>query len=107
MAAYQYAVYQQLDEATTRAIVFTVLIAANILLTLVNRSFYYSLFTTLKYKNNLVVIIILITIVITGLLIFIPPLTLFFGFAQLTINQILFSIGIGFASVIWYEFVKR
>jgi Ca2+-transporting ATPase len=106
MAAYQYAVYQQLDEETTRTIVFTVLIAANILLTLVNRSFYYSLFTTLKYKNNLVVIIILLTLAITGLLIFIPPLTLFFGFAQLTINQIIISIGIGFVSVIWYEFVK-
>ena len=106
MAAYQYAVYQQLDEATTRTMVFTVLIAANILLTLVNRSFYYSLFATLKYKNNLVVLIILITIIITGLLIFVPPLTVFFGFAQLTMNQILISMAIGFVSVIWYELVK-
>lgn len=106
MAAYQYAVNQQLDEATTRTMVFTVLIAANILLTLVNRSFYYSLFTTLKYKNNLVVLIILITIAITGLLIFVPPLTIFFGFAQLPFNLILISMGIGFVSVIWYELVK-
>lgn len=106
MVAYQYAVSQQQDEATTRTMVFTVLIAANILLTLVNRSFYYSLFATLKYKNNLVVIIILITVAITGLLIFVPPLTHFFGFAQLSINQILISMGIGFASVIWYELVK-
>jgi Ca2+-transporting ATPase len=106
MLAYQYAVQQLWDEATTRTMVFTVLIAANILLTLVNRSFYYSLFTTLRYKNNLVIIIILITIAITGLLIFVPPLTTFFGFAQLTINQILISIGFGFASVIWYELIK-
>jgi Ca2+-transporting ATPase len=106
MVAYQYAVHQLWDEATTRTIVFTVLIAANILLTLVNRSFYYSLFTTLLYKNNLVIIIILITIAITGLLIFVPPLTTFFGFAQLSMNQILISIGFGFSSVIWYELVK-
>ncbi len=106
MAAYQYAVSQQQDEATTRTMVFTVLIAANILLTLVNRSFYYSLFTTLKYKNNLVVLIILITLAITGLLIFVPPLTQFFGFAQLSLNLILISMGIGFASVIWYELIK-
>jgi Ca2+-transporting ATPase len=106
LAAYQYAVYLKLDEATTRTIVFTVLIAANIILTLVNRSFYYSLFTTLRYKNNLVFIIILITIAITGLLIFVPVLTQFFGFAQLNIFQILLAIGIGCCSVIWYELVK-
>jgi Ca2+-transporting ATPase len=106
LAAYQYAVYQKLDEPTTRTIVFTVLIAANIILTLVNRSFYYSLFTTLKYKNNLVVIIILITIAITGLLIFVPVLTHFFGFAQLSFMQIIIAIGIGTCTVIWYEIVK-
>jgi Ca2+-transporting ATPase len=106
LAAYQIAVYQKLDEATTRTIVFTVLIAANMILTLVNRSFYYSLFTTLKYKNNLVLIIILITIAITGLLIFVPILTHFFGFAQLTLIQIITAIGIGTCTVIWYEIVK-
>jgi Ca2+-transporting ATPase len=106
LTAYQYAVHQLLDEATTRTMVFTVLIAANILLTLVNRSFYYSLITTLKYKNNLVVLIILITIAITGLLIFVPPLTHFFEFNQLTINQIFIAIGFGCSSVIWYEIIK-
>lgn len=106
MAAYQYAVRELLDEATTRTMVFTVLIAANILLTLVNRSFYYSIFSTLKYKNNLVILIISLTLAITGLLIFVPTLTAFFGFAQLSLNQILISMGIGFASVIWYELVK-
>jgi Ca2+-transporting ATPase len=104
--AYQYSVAQQFDEATTRTMVFTVLIAANILLTLVNRSFYYSLFTTLKYKNNLVLLIILITIAITGLLIFVPILTKFFGFSQLSIYQILKAIAIGCCTVIWYELIK-
>jgi len=106
LTAYQYAVHQFLDEATTRTIVFTVLIAANIILTLVNRSFYYSFFTTLKYKNNLVLLIILITIAITGFLIFVPVLTQFFGFAQLTLIQILIAIGIGSCTVIWYELIK-
>lgn len=106
MVAYQYAVHQLWDEATTRTMVFTVLIAANILLTLVNRSFYYSLFTTMQYKNNLVLVIILITMAITAILIFVPTLTNFFEFAQLTINQILISMVIGFSSVIWYELIK-
>ena len=104
--AYQYSVYQAYDEALTRTIVFTVLIAANVFLTLVNRSFYYSIFTTLRYKNNMVSLIIAITIVITGLLLFIPPLTTFFEFETLTISQLFICVGIGFVSVIWYELVK-
>ena len=104
--AYQYSVHQAYDEAQTRTIVFTVLIVANIFLTLVNRSFYYSIFTTLKYKNNLVLLIIAITIIITGLILFIPPLTSFFKFKPLTISQLVTCIGIGFVSVIWYEVVK-
>ena len=104
--AYQYAVSQGLDETVTRAMVFTVLIVANIILTLVNRSFYYSIFTTLLYKNNLVLMIIGITVSITGLLLFVPALAHFFEFGTLTVSQLLISIAIGFMSVIWYEFVK-
>jgi Ca2+-transporting ATPase len=86
--------------------VFTCLIAANILLTLVNRSFFYSLFTTIKYKNNLVQLIICITVLITGLLLYIRPLAIFFGFEPLNGFQILICGGIGFLSVVWYEIVK-
>ncbi len=103
---YQYAIYQEFSEATTRTMIFVVLVTANIFLTLVNRSFYYSIFTTLLYKNNLVPIIISITIAITGLLLYIKPLTKFFQFEHLEINQLLIAIGIGIVSVIWYEFVK-
>jgi Ca2+-transporting ATPase len=106
LIAYQYSVFQGFDEAHTRTMVFTVLIAANIFLTLVNRSFYYSIFTTLKYKNNLIPIIIGITITITGLLLYVPPLTAFFKFDQLDAAQLLTSIAIGFLSVIWFEVVK-
>jgi Ca2+-transporting ATPase len=104
--AYQYSVYQGFDEAHTRTIVFTVLIAANVFLTLVNRSFYYSILTTLMYKNNIVLFIIAITIIITGLLLCVPALTNFFQFETLTISQLFTSVGIGFTSVIWYEIVK-
>lgn len=106
LVAYQYAVAQGFGEHITRTMVFTVLIAANIFLTLVNRSFYYSVLTTLKHKNNLVVIIIGITIVITGVLLFVKPLTDFFEFEQLSLAQIAVSVGIGFVSVIWYELIK-
>ena len=106
LLCYQYAVQQGFNEAHTRTMVFTTLIAANIFLTLVNRSFYYSIFSTMKYKNNLVLLIISITILITALLLYIKPLSRFFKFEQLNLSQLLISIGIGFLSVTWYEIVK-
>jgi len=81
-------------------------IAADIFLTLVNRSFYYSILTTIQYKNNLVGLIILITILVTGLLLYVPVLAGFFKFAPLKLTELLICIGIGFISVIWYEVVK-
>ena len=49
---YQYCVNSNYNEAITRTMVFTCLVTANIFLTLSNRSFYYSIFTTIQYKNN-------------------------------------------------------
>ena len=103
---YQYAIYQEFNESTIRTMVFVVLVSANIFLTLVNRSFYYSIFTTLLYKNNLVPIIIGITILITGLILYVNPLTKFFQFENLNLIQLSIAIGVGFVSVIWYELVK-
>ena len=106
LLAYQYAVREGYSEAGTRTMVFSVLMTANIFLTLVNRSFIYSIFTTLRYKNNLVVLIISITVFITALLLYVPPLTRFFGFEHPHWHQLLISIGIGWLAVIWYEVVK-
>ena len=103
---YQYAVMQSYDEALTRSMVFIGLLAANICLTLVNRSFTHSLFTTLRYKNNLVPIIIGITIVLSTLIFVIPPVTRFFSLEAITLSQLLISIGVGFAFTVWYEGVK-
>lgn len=103
---YRYAIYHAYSEDLTRTMTFTVLIVANIFLTLINRSFYYSIFTTLKYKNNMVFAIIFITIAIVGLLLFVKPLTLFFEFETLNWIQLITCIAIGFISVIWFELVK-
>lgn len=103
---YRYAVYLKLGEGDTRTMVFVVLITANIFLTLINRSFYYSVFSTMKYKNNLILWVIGFTIVVSALLLFVRPFAAFFEFELLPIRQLVFSIGIGFLSVIWYELVK-
>ncbi|MDO9594099.1 MAG: cation-translocating P-type ATPase [Lutibacter sp.] len=103
---YQYAVNQGFNIAIVRTMVFTALIASNIFLTLVNRSFYYSIFTVMKYKNNLVLLIIGITVFTSGLLVYVVPLANFFKFEALNPIQLLISIAIGFLAVIWYEAVK-
>ena len=103
---YQFAVQNGASEALTRTMVFTGLVTSNIFLTLLNRSFFYSIITTLSYKNNLVGIIISITVLILSLILFVPPIRIFFEFEALSISQLAFSIGVGTLSVIWFELVK-
>ena len=106
LLVYQYGVANQYNEALTRTMVFTSLIAANIFLTLVNRSFHYSIFTTLRYKNKLVLLIISATLVLLALILYVPVLTSFFEFERLSLMQLLLCSGLGFLSVIWFELAK-
>lgn len=103
---YQYCVTNMFSEGGTRTVVFITLISANIFLTLTNRSFYYSIFTTLRYKNNLVLLIISTTIVTTTCLLFIPLFANFFEFESLSGLQIGLSILVGSISVLWIEIYK-
>ena len=103
---YQYCVRENCTENGTRATIFLTLIASNIFLTLANRSFYYSIFTTLQYKNNLVLIIIGITVLITSLLLLVPVFSKFFMFGTVSISLIGMSILVGFISVMWVEIFK-
>ncbi|MFY7740656.1 MAG: cation-translocating P-type ATPase [Flavobacterium sp.] len=103
---YQYCIQEGFSETYTRTSIFLTLIASNIFLTLENRSFYYSIFTTIRYKNNLVLMIIGITIVVTSLLLFVPIFSKFFLFEIVDYKQIGFSILVAFVSVMWIEIYK-
>ncbi|MGV1012704.1 MAG: cation-translocating P-type ATPase [Flavobacterium sp.] len=103
---YQYCLAEGFTENVTRTTIFLTLIASNIFLTLENRSFYYSIFTTIRYKNNLVLMIIGITILITSLLLFVPVFSKFFLFEKVSFSQIGLSVLIGFISVMWIEIYK-
>lgn len=103
---YQYAVHSHYGESLTRTMIFLTLIVSNITLTLVNRSFYFSVITTLGYKNKLVPLIISITIVITALFVFVEPFIGFLKFERLSLTQTFLSIITGFLFVIWYEILK-
>ncbi len=106
LSVYQYGVSQNYDEPTIRTMVFMVLIVANIFLTLVNRSFYHSIWTTIKYKNTMVPLIIGIALVLATLMLFVPPLTSFFQFKTLNLHQLVIVFCVGGIAVLWYEVVK-
>ncbi len=106
LVVYRYSALTYHSEAVTRTMVFITLIAANIFLTLVNRSFYYSILTTLKYQNKLLAGIIGVTIAITGLMVYLPPLARFFEFTTLSFSALIIATGQGFLSVIWFELLK-
>lgn len=106
LCIYQYAVKRGMNEDTTRTMVFITLIVANIFLTLVNRSFYYSFISSLQNKNNLLSGIILLTISLMGIILFVPFINHFFKFEIPDIHEILTCSAAGFVSVIWIELYK-
>ncbi len=106
LSVYQYAVLKGYDEALTRTMTFLVLITANILLTLINRSFYYSILTTLSYKNRMIPFIIFTTIAIVSVMLSVPTITTFFEFETPSFSQFAICISVGFVSVSWFEVAK-
>lgn len=104
--SYQYAVRQSYSEDLTRTMVFATLVVANIFLTLVNRSFYYSVFTSFQYKNNLLSGVIAITILVLGILVYVPLLASFFKLSPLSATQLGIAALTGFVTVIWFEGYK-
>ncbi|MEX6690713.1 cation-translocating P-type ATPase [Danxiaibacter flavus] len=103
---YQLSVNQGHEENETRAMVFTTLLFANIWLTLVNRSFYYSVVSSFANRNALLRIILLITILLTAIILYVPPVANFFHVQQLNIQQLGICLLVAFISVIWVEVWK-
>jgi len=106
LTVYQFSALKGYNETTTRSMVFLTLITANIFLTLVNRSFHYSMITMLKSRNRMIPLIIFVTIIITAALFLVKNLATFFGLNTLNTLQILITVGVAFVSVIWYEAIK-
>lgn len=103
---YQMAVKKGYDESMTRSMVFTTLIFANIFLTLVNRSFYFSVLATLKYKNLLLIIVLIATLALLAIILYIPSFASFFKITSLNGMQIIWVMVTAFVSVVWFEFYK-
>ncbi len=101
-----YYLQQGADETTLRTIIFITLLFSNIFLTLVNRSFYYSIFKTLSYKNNLVPLIIGITLLFILSIIFVPFVRDLFQLNLLSLPVIASCIVVALVSTLWIEIWK-
>lgn len=106
LGAYQWSISQGYSETATRSMVFTTLVLANIFLTLVNRSFYYSFIHSMRNHNKLMVGVIAITLLLLAAMLYIRPVANFFSIAALQLPQLLICAGIGAASVLWFEIWK-
>jgi len=103
---YQFTVQNGGNEEKTRAMVFSTLIFANILLSLTNRSFHYSLFESFKNRNILFPIVSCVTLIMLAAILYINPISDFFHLTGLTIRELSLSAGIASISVLWFEGYK-
>lgn len=103
---YQYCVKTGSSEGITRAMIFSNLIFANILLSYVNRSFYYSVFETLKNKNKLLLWISIIVLLALFAILYLPVFSNFFMLNPLSVSLLGMSLLVAFVSVFWFEVYK-
>jgi Ca2+-transporting ATPase len=103
---YQVAARANMLEDEVRAMVFSTLVFANIFLTLVNRSFHFSVTKVLRYKNPLLGGIIFSTILLLLLMLYVPVIRNFFQLSALTVDRLMWCLLTGCLSVIWIEVYK-
>ena len=104
--AYQWAVQNGGNEEKTRAMVFTTLIFANILLSLTNRSFHYSLFESFKNKNILFAAVNGLVLIMLFAILYVESLANFFHLSGLNARELGVAASIAAISVLWFEVYK-
>ncbi|MFY0254068.1 cation-translocating P-type ATPase [Chitinophaga sp. 30R24] len=103
LGVYQWSLTQQHSEVYTRSMVFTTLVLANIFLTLVNRSFYYSFVHNMHNHNKLMVAVIYITLVLLAIMLYVPPVADFFSIKALQPREVCICAGSAAVTVLWFE----
>ena len=94
------------DNDMVRTVIFITLLFSNIFLTLVNRSFRYSIFTTIKNKNGLVPLITGITLLLIAAILYLPFVKDLFRMDDIKYADIGISVVTAIAATCWMEVVK-
>ncbi len=103
---YHYTVAKGGGEEMVRTMVFTTLVFANIFLTLVNRSFYYSFISCFSNRNKLLRWIIFLTLVLIAVMLYLQPVAAFFKLVPLSFFSLVTCIVTAAAAVLWFELWK-
>lgn len=91
---------------TVRTIIFTTLVFSNVFLTLVNRSFYFSVFKTIQYPNPLIPLILGISLLLLALMLTVPGIQSLFSFEPVSMSLVGTALMAAFMSVFWIELWK-
>ena len=101
-----YYLQKNYDETTVRTVIFITLLFSNIFLTLVNRSFQYTIFTTIRYKNNLLILIIVIALLAIASFLYLPFMQQLFRISAISFSDILACIVVACTCTGWVEIWK-
>ncbi len=94
------------SETLVRTVIYSTLIFSNLFLTLTNRSFFFSIFTTLTYRNKLIPLILSISLTILLLSIYYEPVQEIFRFEALSLKDLARTFLAAFIGVLWIEVYK-
>jgi P-type Ca2+ transporter type 2C len=106
LGLYYWYMQQGYPDTTVRSIVFVTIILANILLTLVNRSFSKPLWVTLRYKNILITYIIGLTSILLLFILTVRPARDLFNLSPISLNQFMVCAFCALIAVLWVEVFK-
>jgi len=101
-----YFMQQHQSENMIRTSIFITLLFCNIFLTLSNRSFHYSIFQTIRYKNSLVPTIIAITLVLIFSFLYVTFFRNLFGLEHVSPTYLLLFVLVAIISTGWIEIIK-
>lgn len=97
---------QHLNEPTLRALTFTTLVIANLGLILANRSHIRTIIATLRTRNIALWWVIGGTILLLGLVLYVPVVRDLFDFSPLSPLELANCLAAGIASFLWFEALK-
>jgi len=106
LAIYLFASFSGSNQSVVRAMTFTTLITGNVGLIFINRSQSRLVMTTLRERNVALWLITAGVVVGLALVLYVPFLRDLFGFASLTLFELLLCVAAALVSILWFEVFK-
>ncbi|WPV65633.1 cation-translocating P-type ATPase [Chitinophaga sp. LS1] len=89
-----------------RTVIFLTLVISNVFLTFVNRSFQENIFTTFRFKNNLVPFVLSASLIFLAGIAFIPFIQRAFQLTRISARDFILCTGVSLIITGWFEVYK-